>query len=65
MARLAAHGRIEPTAPITMPRHIGVEQHCEEDCGAACLATVALHHGKRQLIPRSPELPARRNDDGN
>lgn len=30
-----------------MPRHACVQQYAEEDCGAACLATVALAHGIR------------------
>ena len=39
-----------------MPRHVCVEQHSEEDCGAACIATVALHHGKRVSLARIREL---------
>ena len=39
-----------------MPRPVWVEQHCEEDCGAACIATVALHHGKRLPLSRIREL---------
>ncbi len=39
-----------------MPRHLCVEQHSEEDCGAACLATVALHYGKRLPLSRIREL---------
>ncbi|MFM9087354.1 MAG: cysteine peptidase family C39 domain-containing protein, partial [Cyanobium sp.] len=39
-----------------MQRHVCVEQHSEEDCGAACLATVALHHGKRLPLARIREL---------
>jgi ABC-type bacteriocin/lantibiotic exporter with double-glycine peptidase domain len=39
-----------------MPRHVCVEQHSEEDCGAACIATVALHHGKRLPLARIREL---------
>ncbi len=27
-----------------------VQQHSEEDCGAACLATVFLHYGRRFSI---------------
>lgn len=33
-----------------------VEQHAEEDCGAACLATVARHHGRRLAVSRIREL---------
>ena len=33
-------------------RYACVQQHAEEDCGAACVATVALHHGKRIALPR-------------
>jgi ABC-type bacteriocin/lantibiotic exporter with double-glycine peptidase domain len=33
-----------------------VEQHAEEDCGAACLATVARHHGRRLPVSRIREL---------
>lgn len=33
-----------------------VEQHTEEDCGAACLATVARHHGRRLAVSRIREL---------
>lgn len=39
-----------------MPRHFWVEQQCEEDCGAAHVATVALHHGKRLPLSRLREL---------
>lgn len=39
-----------------MPRHVCVEQHSEEDCGAACVATIALHHGKRLRLSRIREL---------
>lgn len=31
-------------------RHVLVEQHSGEDSGSACLATVALHHGKRLTL---------------
>lgn len=37
-------------------RHTCVRQHAEEDCGAACVATVALHHGKRLSLPRVRSL---------
>lgn len=33
-----------------------VAQHAEEDCGAACLATVARHHGRRLAVSRVREL---------
>lgn len=33
-----------------------VEQHAEQDCGAACLATVARHHGRRLALSRVREL---------
>ncbi|MFM9047340.1 MAG: peptidase domain-containing ABC transporter [Cyanobium sp.] len=39
-----------------MPRPVCVEQHSEEDCGAACIATVALQHGKRLRLSRIREL---------
>ena len=39
-----------------MPRYACVEQHAEEDCGAACVATVARHYGKRLSIARVREL---------
>ncbi len=32
-----------------------VRQHSEEDCGAACLATVCLHYGRRLSISRIRE----------
>ncbi len=32
-----------------------VKQHSEEDCGAACLATVSLHYGRRFSISRVRE----------
>ena len=32
-----------------------VRQHSEEDCGAACLATVCLHYGRRFTISRIRE----------
>src|SRR5689334_9970634 len=32
-----------------------VQQHSEEDCGAACLATVSLHYGRRFSINRIRE----------
>lgn len=32
-----------------------VQQHSEEDCGAACLATVSLHYGRRFSITRIRE----------
>jgi len=32
-----------------------VRQHSEEDCGAACLATVSLHYGRRLSISRIRE----------
>ncbi len=32
-----------------------VQQHSEEDCGAACLATVSLHYGRRFSISRIRE----------
>ncbi|WP_225867205.1 peptidase domain-containing ABC transporter [Cyanobium sp. PCC 7001] len=37
-------------------RYDWVEQHSEEDCGAACLATVARHHGRRLAVSRVREL---------
>jgi ABC-type bacteriocin/lantibiotic exporter with double-glycine peptidase domain len=37
-------------------RYEWVEQHAEEDCGAACLATVARHHGRRLALSRVREL---------
>jgi ATP-binding cassette subfamily B protein len=39
-----------------MPRPVCVQQHSEEDCGAACIATVALQHGKRLRLSRIREL---------
>ena len=39
-----------------MPRYACVEQHSEEDCGAACLATVARQYGKRLPLSRIREL---------
>lgn len=32
-----------------------IQQHSEEDCGAACLATVCLHYGRRFSISRARE----------
>lgn len=39
-----------------MPRHACVIQHAEEDCGAACVATVALQFGKRLPMARVREF---------
>ncbi|MFO8239314.1 MAG: cysteine peptidase family C39 domain-containing protein [Prochlorococcaceae cyanobacterium] len=39
-----------------MARYQWVEQHAEEDCGAACLVTVARHHGRRLALSRVREL---------
>lgn len=39
-----------------MKRYAWVEQHAEEDCGAACLVTVARHHGRRLSLSRVREL---------
>lgn len=39
-----------------MARYEWVEQHAEEDCGAACLVTVARHHGRRPALSRVREL---------
>lgn len=36
-------------------RYQAVLQHSEEDCGAACLATVAKHHGRTFAISRVRE----------
>ena len=33
-----------------------VRQHSEEDCGAACLASVALHYGKRLRLSSIREM---------
>ncbi len=33
-----------------------VQQHSEEDCGAACLATIAKHHGRSFTINRIREV---------
>lgn len=37
-----------------MRRYAFVEQHSEEDCGAACLAIVARHYGKKVSLPLVP-----------
>ncbi|TVS02451.1 MAG: peptidase domain-containing ABC transporter [Cyanobium sp. PLM2.Bin73] len=39
-----------------MAHYASVLQHSEEDCGAACIATVAMQHGKRLPIARVREL---------
>ncbi len=39
-----------------MPRYACVRQHCEEDCGAACLATAARQHGRRLPLARVRDL---------
>ena len=39
-----------------MTRYAWVEQHAEEDCGAACLVTVARQHGRRLALSRVREL---------
>ncbi len=39
-----------------MPRYACVEQHSEEDCGAACVATVARQHGRNLPLSRVREL---------
>jgi ATP-binding cassette, subfamily C, bacterial len=33
-----------------------VQQHSEEDCGAACLATICLHYGRKLSISRVREI---------
>ena len=38
-----------------MPSFACVEQFSEEDCGAACVATIARHYGKRISLPRVRE----------
>jgi len=35
-----------------MPRYVSVAQHSEEDCGAACISTVAQQYGKRLGLSR-------------
>ncbi|CAK6696027.1 peptidase domain-containing ABC transporter [Synechococcus sp. CBW1107] len=39
-----------------MPRYACVEQHSEEDCGAACVATVARQHGRRVSLAKVREM---------
>jgi ABC-type bacteriocin/lantibiotic exporter with double-glycine peptidase domain len=39
-----------------MPRYAFVEQHSEEDCGAACVAIVARQHGRNLPLSRVREL---------
>ncbi|WP_231594890.1 cysteine peptidase family C39 domain-containing protein [Synechococcus sp. CBW1107] len=39
-----------------MPRYAFVEQHSEEDCGAACVAIVARQHGRILPLSRVREL---------
>jgi ABC-type bacteriocin/lantibiotic exporter with double-glycine peptidase domain len=39
-----------------MPRYACVEQHSEEDCGAACIATVARQHGRRLSLAKVREM---------
>ena len=39
-----------------MRRYAFVEQHSEEDCGAACVATVARHYGKKVPLQRVRDL---------
>ena len=36
-------------------KHQIVLQHSEEDCGAACLATIAKHYGRTFAISRARE----------
>ena len=36
-------------------RYSLVRQHAEEDCGAACLATVAKHYGRTFALSRVRE----------
>ncbi|EAQ75402.1 MULTISPECIES: cysteine peptidase family C39 domain-containing protein [unclassified Synechococcus] len=37
-----------------MRRYAFVEQHSEEDCGAACQAMIAQHYGKKVSPPPVP-----------
>jgi ABC-type bacteriocin/lantibiotic exporter with double-glycine peptidase domain len=37
--------------PSAMRRYAFVEQHAEEDCGAACVAMIARHYGKPIALP--------------
>jgi ATP-binding cassette, subfamily C, bacterial len=37
-------------------RYHHVPQHCEEDCGAACLATIAKHYGRTVLLSQIREI---------
>ena len=37
-------------------RYKCVKQHSEEDCGAACIATIAYQYGKRLAMPKIREL---------
>ncbi len=39
-----------------MRRYAFVEQHSEEDCGAACLAMIARHYGKKVSLPLVRQL---------
>lgn len=39
-----------------MRQYAFVKQHSEEDCGAACLATVARHYGKKVPMPLVRQL---------
>lgn len=39
-----------------MPRYAFVAQHSQEDCGAACVATVARHYGKKVAMPLVRQL---------
>jgi hypothetical protein len=46
----AYYGRV--SIQKRMPRYVSVSQHSEEDCGAACISTVAQQHGKRLGLSR-------------
>lgn len=39
-----------------MGRYAFVEQHSEEDCGAACVAMIARHYGKKVSLPMVRQL---------
>lgn len=42
--------------PARMRRYAFVKQHNDEECGAACLAMVARHYGKKVSLPRVRQL---------
>ena len=42
--------------PMVWKKYQLIRQHSEEDCGAACIATIAKHYGRNFTIARVREM---------